>query len=235
MGYLREDLLEKGQEIYDYYKDIQEYEQRILDIKARKDYNENVIPKIEKRNQLRKLVKKYERQFAKNKREISELDFEKIKRDLEELEELKLKKMVSLKEKPEPKKPALERYEKIKLSFKEVVEQANYIGCYIDIHPVNLIRTPSDKINDVMIGEYARIAGVITMLKVIKTRKTNKNMAFIEIDDSHIIAEGVIFPNAYKKIEHLDLKVGSLILADIKMESTDPYKMIVNSIILYEG
>ena len=138
-----------------------------------------------------------------------------------------------MKEKPE--KPTLKRYNDVRLSFKEVVEQANYIGCYIDIHPVNMIKTPSDKIEQIMVGEYARIAGVITMLKVIKTRKTNKEMAFIEIDDSQIIAEGVIFPNAYKKIEHLDLKVGSLILANIKMESTDPYKMIVNSIILYEG
>ena len=73
------------------------------------------------------------------------------------------------------------------------------------------------------------------MLKIIKTRKTNKNMAFIEIDDSQIIAEGVIFPNMYKKIEHLNLEIGSLVLIDAKIESTDPYKMIVNNIVLYEG
>ena len=73
------------------------------------------------------------------------------------------------------------------------------------------------------------------MIKEITTRKTNKKMAFVEIDDSQIIAEGVIFPNTYAKIKHLDLQVGSLVLADVKIESEDPYKMIVNNIILYEG
>ena len=49
MGYLREDLLAKGQSIYDYYKDLQMYQERILEIKEREEYNSIVIPKIERR------------------------------------------------------------------------------------------------------------------------------------------------------------------------------------------
>lgn len=235
MGYLREDLEEQMQSIYDYYKDIQAYEERILDIKEREEYNAIVIPKIERRNALRKTFKSETNKRQKGKQTLSELDFTKIEVELEELESLSLKKKVKLKEKEEPIKPTLKRYSNVRLSFKQVVEQANYIGCYTDIHPVNLIRTPSDKISKLMLGEYSRVAGVITMFKEITTRKTNKKMAFIELDDSQIIAEGVIFPNTYAKIKHLDLQVGSLVLANVKIESEDPYKMIVNNIILYEG
>src|SRR6056300_204470 len=39
MGYLRQDLEENMQSIYDYYKDIQAYEERILEIKEREEYN----------------------------------------------------------------------------------------------------------------------------------------------------------------------------------------------------
>ena len=235
MGYLRQDLEEHMQSIYDYYKDIQAYEERILEIKEREDYNATVIPKIERRNSLRKLYKSELNKRQKNKHSLSELDFTKLEIELQELEALGLKKKVSLKEKEEPFKPEIKRYTNVKLNFKQVVEQANYIGCYTDIHPVNLIKIPSEKISKLMLGEYSRVAGVITMIKEITTRKTNKKMAFVEIDDSQIIAEGVIFPNTYAKIKHLDLQVGSLVLADVKIESEDPYKMIVNNIILYEG
>ena len=235
MGYLRENLEENMQAIYDYYKDIQAYEERILEIKEREEYNAIVIPKIERRNSLRKLYKSETNKRLKNKQTLSELDFTKLEIELQELEDLSLKKKVSLKEKEEPVKPEIKRYTKVKLSFKQVVEQANYIGCYTDIHPVNLIKTPSYKISKLMLGEYSRVAAVITMFKEITTRKTNKKMAFIELDDSQIIAEGVIFPNVYAKIKHLDLQVGSLVLADVKIESEDPYKMIINNIIVYEG
>ena len=115
------------------------------------------------------------------------------------------------------------------------MQQANYIGCYINAHPVNLVKLPKEYISNLITGQYSKIAAVVTMFKEITTRTTNKKMAFIELDDSQIICEGVIFPNAYKKIQNLNIDTGSLVLASVKVQSEDPYKLIVNDIILYEG
>ena len=71
-------------------------------------------------------------------------------------------------------------------------------------------------------------------LKLIKTRKTNKEMAFLEIDDSKTICEAVIFPNTYAKIKNLELEIGSLVLVSAKVEQIDPVKLIVNNITLYK-
>lgn len=233
MGYSRIELESKTQEIYDFYKNIQEYEERILEIQERNAYNDEVIPLIEKRNELRKLVKKHERDFMANKATISETDFSKLQQDLEDLESRDLKKKVSLKEKDYPEKPTFERKQKIQLNFSQIVEQAKYIGCYISTHPVTLIKAKTEYIENLYPGEFAKIAAVITGLKVIKTKK-GQEMAFLEIDDSKIICEAVVFPTTYTKIKNLELEIGSLVLVDAKVEETDPVKLIVNNITLYK-
>ena len=234
MGYLRTELEENVQMLYNYFKGIIEYEERLQEIKERNAENEVILPKIERRNELRKLVKKHRRLFEKNKREISELDMEKIERELENLEEQKLKKKVSLKQKELPEKPSFTRTKTVELNFKQIVEQANYIGCYIETHPVTLVNTHTQKIANLHQGEYATVAAVVTNLKVIKTRKTNRKMAFMELDDSETICEAVIFPHTYAKIEDMNIEVGSLVTAKIKVEQVDPIKLIVNQIVLYK-
>jgi DNA polymerase III alpha subunit len=234
MGYCRLELEEKAQSIYDYYKNLQDYEERLLEIEERNNYNSIVIPKIERRNELRKLYKSETNKRLKNKQTLSDMDYTKIELELEELESRGLKKKVNLKQKELPVKPEFERSSQIKLNFKQIVEQANYIGCYINVHPVTLVKAKTDFIDSLYAGEWSKIAAVITGLKVIKTRKTNKEMAFLEIDDSKTICEAVIFPNTYAKIKNLDLQIGSLILVDAKVEQIDPVKLIVNNITLYK-
>jgi DNA polymerase III alpha subunit len=234
MGYCRLELEEKAQSIYDYYKNLQDYEERLLEIEERNNYNSIVIPKIERRNKLRKLYKSETNKRLKNKQTLSDMDYTKIELELEELESRGLKKKVNLKQKELPVKPEFERSSQIKLNFKQIVEQANYIGCYINVHPVTLVKAKTDFIDSLYAGEWSKIAAVITGLKVIKTRKTNKEMAFLEIDDSKTICEAVIFPNTYAKIKNLDLQIGSLILVDAKVEQIDPVKLIVNNITLYK-
>lgn len=234
MGYSRLELEEKMQSLYDYFKNILEYEERLLEIKERNRYNSIVVPKIERRNELRKLVKKHQSLFEKNKRVISEMDLTKLEEELQELEDQDLKKKPSLKEKTLPVKPVLTRSEKLQINFKQIVEQANYIGCYINTHPVTLVKAKTQFIDNLYEGEYAEIAAVITSVKIIKTRKSQKNMAFLELDDSKTICEAVVFPQIYSKIEKLNLEVGALVLATVKVEQTDPTKLIVNKIILYE-
>lgn len=234
MGYSRPELEEKAQLVYDYYKGLQEYEERLLEIEERNAYNSIVIPKIERRNELRKLYKSETNKRLKGKQKLSDMDYTKVELELEELENQGLKKRVSLKEKPLPIKPNFDRSSEIKLNFKQIVEQANYIGCYINVHPVTLVKAKTDFIDSLYAGEYSKIAAVITGLKVIKTRKTNKEMAFLEIDDSKTICEAVIFPNTYAKIKNLELEIGSLVLVNAKVEQIDPVKLIVNNITLYK-
>jgi len=233
MGYCRIELLEISQQIYDYYKDIQEYAQRILDIQERNDYNNIVIPKIERRNELRKIYKSETNRRLKEKQKLSEADYTKVQVELEELEALNLKKKVSLKEKNEPVKPNVTKYQKIKITLAQIIEQANYIGCYLQTHPAQFIQT-KNKIQNMNINQYGKIAAVVTSLKEITTKK-NQKMAFLELDDSQTICEAVIFPRSYQKIMNLDLKQGELIMAEVKVQSTDPYKLIVNKINIYQG
>lgn len=237
MGYSRIELEEKTQDIYDYYKGVDEYYQRQLDIQERDAYNAEVIPKIERRNELRKLVKREEKLRLKDKGKLSDLDFETIQRELEDYESQGLKKKVSLKQKEEPVKPVLSRDTKISLSLKQVVEQANYIGCYIDVHPVSMINARKEFVSNLFESEYAKVAAVVTSFKEITTRRGQK-MAFLMIDDSQTICEAVIFPNTYKKLIENKLaermEVGSLVLLDVMCQAIDPVKLIVNRIVLYE-
>ena len=233
MGYCRIELQENVQAIYDYYKDIEAYSERLIEIQEREAYNAEVIPKIERRNNLRKIYKSEERKRLKNKQTLSDLDFTKIELELEELEALNLKKKVSLKEKDEPVKPNINKYDKIKINLSQIIEQANYIGCYLQTHPAQFMKS-KDKIQSLYKGEYGKIAAVVTSFKEITTKR-NQKMAFVELDDSEIICEGVIFPRAYQSIKTLDLKQGELILADVKIQDTDPYKLIINKLNIYQG
>lgn len=234
MGYSRIELEEKVQDLYDYFKNIIEYEERLIAIQERNAYNEEVLPKIERRNLLRKLYKSETKKREKGKQTLSEIDYTEMEVELQQLESQNLKKKVTLKEKPEPVAPTFNRSSAVSLNFKQIVEQANYIGCYIDTHPVTLVKARTQFIDQVYEGEYASIAAVITNIKVIKTRRTGKNMAFLELDDSKTICEAVIFPNVYQRMESLDLQVGSLVIATVKVEQIDPPKLIVNKITLYK-
>lgn len=234
MGYDRLDLESKADALYKYFKSAEEHELRLLEIEERNSYNAKVIPLIEQRNELRKLVKKHQRKIDSGKQEISLLDFEKMKRNLEDLESQNLKKKVSLKQKQIDPKPEFLRNKNVKLGFKEIVQQANYIGCYTDIHPVNLINTGCESISSLHKGEFGVVAAVVSGYKSIKTRK-GKMMAFMELDDSNVIAESVIFPHTYtKEINGNDIEIGTLVKVAVKKESDEPPKLIVNKIFIYE-
>ena len=236
MGYHREELENAAEALYGYFKSIEESEIRNAEIIERNLYNERVIPLIEKRNDLRKLVKKHQKLFDSNKPTISQIDFEQYKRDLEDLESQGLKKKVKLKPKAPLDKPEFTRSKQVELTFKQIVQQANYIGCYTETHPVTLINKNCESIDSLNEGEYGTIAAVVSGLKIIKTR-TGKEMAFLELDDSITIAESVIFPHTFarEKTTVTSLDVGTLVKVSAKKESDNPPKLILNKILIYEG
>tara|TARA_Y100000310_G_scaffold343493_1_gene451404 strand:- start:5870 stop:7132 length:1263 start_codon:yes stop_codon:yes gene_type:complete len=235
LGYDRADLLEKCPLIYAYIRDLEDYKQRQLDVVERTTYNSRVIPLIERRNFLRKELKKIQNRIDKDKIKENDLDnFHLMEEELTPLEEQKFKKKVTLKPKEKPTFPELLKGNTIELGMKEILEQARYIGCYIGGHPLDLIHIEKDDLDSLEEQSYAQVAGVILFLKEITTRK-GKQMAFVEINDKTASAEMVIFPQLWKKVIKLNLIESDIVSCKVKVEQTEPdIKLILNSITKYE-
>lgn len=231
MGYVRSDLLLKTSEIYSYIKDLEAYRQREIDHIARNQENEQAAPLIERRNFLRKEVKKLQNRVSKGKEKEGDISLlHSYEEELEPLEELKLKKKPTLARHEKPIFPTLERSKIVELTFNEIMEQAKYIGCYIGGHPMDLISIEKDNLDSLEESSYANVAGVILSIKEIKTR-SGKQMAFIEIDDSTSSAEIVVFPAIWARIKDDLYQETDIIKCSVKVEQTEPdVKLILNKI-----
>jgi len=231
MGYLRSDLLLKTPLIYAYIRDLDAYKQREIDHIRRNQENERALPLIERRNFLRKEVKKLTNRVSKGKEKEGDVSLlHAYEEELEPLEELKLKKKPTLARHDKPTFPSLERNKLIELTFSEIMDQARYIGCYIGGHPMDLIAVNKDDLDSLEESSYATIAGVILSIKEIKTR-SGKQMAFLEIDDSTSSAEIVVFPAIWAKIKEKNYQETDIIKCSVKVEQTEPdIKLILNKI-----
>jgi DNA polymerase-3 subunit alpha len=235
LGYSRLELLKKTSELYSYHKDLEDYNTRKVDITSRELHNSKVAPLIERRNFLRKEVKKIARKIEKGKETPEELDIYSYHTDeLENLEEQKLKKLPPLKEKDLPIFPTFERNKILELSLPQVLDQAHYIGCYIGGHPITMLNISKNDIAS--LEEYdkdVKVAGVVVTYRQIVTRKGQK-MAFLEIDDSTATAEVVLFPHLFKRYEKLEISEGDILTLNVKVESISPeIKLIPNKINKY--
>ncbi len=229
MGYSRSELLAATSEIYQYIKDLESYKQREIDYVKRNHHNATAEPLIERRNFLRKEVKKLTNRISKGKEKDGDIDLLiSYEEELPELEDLGLKRLPALAKFELPVFPELNRSNIVELSFNEIMTQAQYVGCYIGGHPFHLIEISKDDLSSLDPGEWASVAGVILSIKEIKTR-AGKYMAFIEIDDSTASAELVVFPSMWQSIKALDLQEADLIACRVKVEKTDPdIKLILN-------
>lgn len=231
MGYSRNDLIDFTSEIYKYIKDLEDYKQREIDYAEREQHNATVIPLIERRNFLRNEIKKINNRISKDKQKDDDIDNLHIyEEELEPLEEAGYKKLPALKRHEVPQFPEIKRTKFVPLTLKQIMDQAQYIGCYIGGHPLDLISIEKEDLDSVVPGLYASVAGVVLSIKEIKTR-AGKLMAFIEIDDSTRSAEIVVFPSTWNKIKEIGIQEADIIKARVKVESTDPdVKLILNKI-----
>jgi DNA polymerase III subunit alpha len=231
MGYSRSELLESTSDIYKYVRDLDAYNQREIDYIKREHHNIKVNPLIERRNFLRKEIKKLDNRISKGKEKEGDLDLlVSYETELPDLEDLGLKRLPALARHDKPVFPELTRNSIVELNFKEIMDQARYIGCYIGGHPFHLISVQKDDLSLLEKGEWCNVAGVILSIKEIKTR-AGKYMAFIEIDDSTASAELIAFPSIWKKIKELQLQETDLIKCKVKVEQTSPdVKLILNKI-----
>ena len=157
-----------------------------------------------------------------------------IEKELEPLEEMKLRRLPELKDKALPEKVELSRHNKVPLTLGEIMMQAHYIGCYVDVHPAQLINNGCEQLVSLWTGQRARVCGVINSVKTIKTRK-GQQMSFLEIDDSTQIAEVVIFPRLWSRLDQSEVFSGALLNLDVKVQQEEPViKLIAESIQFYK-
>tara|TARA_Y100001970_G_C14252183_1_gene872642 strand:+ start:1900 stop:2943 length:1044 start_codon:yes stop_codon:yes gene_type:complete len=237
LGYQRQELLEQSTNLYSYVRDVLDYEQRKIDAESRKIDNEKVTKLIDERNSLRKELKKEQRKLKKAE-ENSGFEIEAliltIEEKLQPLEEMKLRRLPELKQKDQPIKIELNRYKEVPLTLSEIMEQAHYIGCYVNTHPALLINNGCEALENVWVGQKVKVCGVVNNVKEITTR-TGKKMAFLEIDDATEIGEVTVFPRQWARNAANPLKAGDLLRLEVKVEQEEPViKLIAESIQRYE-
>ena len=85
----------------------------------------------------------------------------------------------------------------------EIIDmEINNYGFYLSFHPVTKYdRTSSIKLNEIY-NYFNKTVTCILYVENVKTIKTknNEKMSFITLSDEYKTIEGVMFPDAYKKI-----------------------------------
>lgn len=236
MGYVRSELVEEAGIIHSYVRDIQEYNQRLIDIKERESHNEEMTKLVDRRNELRKEFKKINKELKKQGETVPLVTrYQIVNKELEEVEALKPRRLPKLKQKSEPVRPELKRLKSVPLDLGQIMEQAHYIGCYIGAHPAAMIGSGFDKIEDCYIGQRPNLCGIVNSIKVITNRRGRK-MAFMEIDDSTATAELTVFSGVWSKISDLGITPGCL-LTDIqcKVDNEEPIKLIAFNLKLFRS
>ena len=238
LGYVRKNLMEESTNLYNYHRDVVDCEQRKIDSAVRETENAKATELINRRNELRKELKRETKLLKNISTQEDIIKQEKLINSLEEqlqpLEELKLRRLPALKLKEEPVRIDLERNTEVKLTLQELIEQAHYIGCYVITHPAQLISQGCDRLDSVWTGQRAHCCGVVNSLKVIRT-KTGKKMAFLEIDDATALADLTVFTKLWSRLEAEGIEPGSLLKMDVKVESEEPtVKLIAENIQIYK-
>jgi|14BtaG_2_1085337.scaffolds.fasta_scaffold00028_45 DNA-directed DNA polymerase III PolC len=266
MGYTRAELLEKTGEVYKYFSDKLEYEERIQDKAIRDSENAKkdkrraqLDEELKEAKALIKILKKAKqpipvslqavterparlREYRKRVSELAshpEHDVEDVlsSDELTEYNEsLWLRKKPALKLKEEPVQPELSREKRVKVSVKELMEQAEHIGCYLQQHPARVLFPDSTPVANADLGDYLSMGGQVTNYKQIKTKR-GQDMAFVEFGDGSGIAEGVIFPKTWAQLNSRGKlpAQGDIVLIQGKVEGvTDTQvKVIVNRLDIY--
>lgn len=189
MGYIRKELLAKSNGIYEWVRHQEEQRTRTLDNIIRQEENAQIEPVLIRRKELQRI------QRLKKERNLT----------LEEEEFLattkKLRKRILLKVDETPVEfPAVGRHPRISLGVPELMQQAEYIGCYIGTHPATIIYQNSTRIHKAIDGQKQSLAGVVSSIKVIKDRN-GREMAFMSFGDGTGMAEAVIFASTFIKLK----------------------------------
>lgn len=255
MGYQRQDLLDNLTSLVEYWPKYKEWIEHTAKVQER---NEQLIVYEEFDNKIQSLIKDAKAQLKiakKNKLDVSKVleeqaNLEKIFRQLklQEISENALtldtillwqekqnfpKKPIALKATPQPLKPDIKQREEIFVSLEEIIKQAEYIGCYVGDHPARILYSSSQPLDQVEEGENTSVAGQITEIKEIKTRK-GEFMAIGKMNDGTESTGLLFFPKIYSqlKTKNIKIEVDDFIFVNGNVKSIEPATdIIVNNLI----
>jgi len=112
------------------------------------------------------------------------------------------------------------------------------LGLYLTEHPIRRKLQTLDKIVSHKIYQLAdlergqvKIAGMITNLRIITTRNSNKEMAFVSLEDETGQAELVVFPNTFSQTREF-LRLDKIIITEARVEKREEkISLIVEKIV----
>lgn len=255
MGYVRKEILEKLPQIINYLPSIEEYNLHEITRKAREIENAKIeLARLELDEKV-KTAKKQAREHKKlgqpvpedielylNIKETFELISTALSRENVDPSDLSIpselielytkcgnaRKLPALREKQKPEAPVLSRNRTLTVSVNELMDQANYIGCYLGLHPVRVVFPSAASLASIEEDEFVEVAGQVVMFKEILTRR-GELMAVAQISDGTATAELLLFPQLYKRFKTSLPMVNDLLWISGRVEEIEPViKLIPN-------
>lgn len=249
MGYKRSEILENLDKIVAYLPSLQEYETHLVAQRERARVNQEIDILREEMDTKIKEAKKLIKDNAKLKIESSQDThmWANLKETLKEVGEAlanglvvdpklkdlhekygQLRKLPNLKDKDYPTAPSLSRNHTLSVSVNELMDQANYIGCYLGLHPVRVVFPDTVTIGSVEEDDFVDVAGQVISLKEITTRRGDP-MAVLQVSDGTATAELVLFPQLYRKFKSSMPAINDLLWVSGRVETIEPViKLIPN-------
>jgi DNA polymerase III alpha subunit len=132
---------------------------------------------------------------------------------------------------------SLARSKELSISIQSLRKQKQYCGAYISVHPAQVLFPKANSMSSAVAGDYETFAGEISEVKEITTKK-GQRMAFAVLEDALSRAELIFFPTIWKKMlqsgeaQTLD---ESIALVRGRVESTEPLKLIVDTVKVSKG
>lgn len=234
MGYKRSDLVEKTKDLYEVQKKTDEAKERLREIELRKHEDAQIIALIEERDNLRKIDK-----TSNQKRNPGPpLSVEERFR-LDELEEMKLRKPRPLQPKTIPEPVEIERFRELPVSVDELIEQAHYIGCFLGEHPCRVLYPGADSIASLSQGFDCRVAGQVSEMRILKTKRTGAEMAIFDINDGIDKCKVIVFPRTFDTLKAVDRipKTGDIVCINGRTQvgQSGALEVIADSLVIYRS
>lgn len=254
MGYCRKELKENLQALVSYLPNLQEYLEHTNTREIREIENARIDSLREELDLKIKSAKKIAKECQKNKtpvpEEISQLinlketfeiiadNYESTTQSLRDLYDKygNLRKLPNLKPKEKPIQPIFTRNSKISINIEQLMEQAEYLGCYLSKHPAKIVFPNTTSINSLTEGEIEQIAGQIIGLKVVRTKK-REEMAFIQLNDGTGSAEVIVFPKLYATMSAKKSlpEINDIVKISGKVEAIEPIvKIVANNFLIHK-
>ena len=224
-GVQRPDACEAIPLMYDYKRKLLDYHERVATNEQRQRENIELQKIIDRRNELKRIAR------LKSERDLDPEE----NYWLEENKKVRLHRTLKVEE-PEPiEVPTSDR---IRLDVRHMIEQAEYIGCFLGRHPVRILFPQAIRVNETYIGSRSPIAGQISSRKNVFTRNGRKPMCFLQLTDGTGTLEICVFPRQFAWLKEAGKlpEAGDLVMVKGKIESEDPQpKMILNDLTLYRN